>query len=124
MTPGMKLLIYGSDRECRDAAACFDHLGCDVECVFADSWENLRSILKTFTPSLMVVVTPGAAGMEGVYLTRKYSPETPVFWFSDDKDFGLQSHRLECAYFSQTPITPPKLESAFRRCAHVGVRFR
>lgn len=124
MLSGLKLLIYGDEQECRETAACFEKLGYGCESVFADSWDRLREALERFSPALVVVVKPGAAGMEGVYLTRTCRPDAPVFWFSDDKDFCIQSHRLECDYFSQTPITPQKLASAFRRCAHVGVRFR
>lgn len=117
------LLIYGTEQDFRHAMDCFAQLNLPWESRFAEDWTRLRQCLEASTPDLMVVMTPGAAGMEGIYLAKRFHPDVPVFWFSNDPDFCLQSHRLECAYFSQTPMTPEKLKSAFRRCAHVGIQI-
>ena len=83
--------------------------------------ESLHTELVDWAPELVVVLTNGAAGMEGVYRVREYHPRVPVFWFSDDGDFAMQSYRLNCSYFGLKPVTEGKLRQALYRCAHVGI---
>lgn len=80
-----------------------------------DSWDGLESELVSWDPDLVIIIADGAAGMEGVYLSRAKKPELPVCWFSDDYDFGMQSHRLDCVYFSTKPVTQDKLQKAIKR---------
>lgn len=104
-------LLHGADRFC----------DCNVRC--AESWHCLQEALTTESPALLVVLADGAAGMEGVYLARQIMPELPVFWFSDDSQFGMQSHRLDCSYFSTKPLTDMKLRKALEHCAKLGIRL-
>lgn len=104
-------LLHGADRLC----------DCNVRC--AESWHCLQEALTTEPPALLVVLANGAAGMEGVYLARQILPELPVFWFSDDSQFGMQSHRLDCSYFSTKPLTDVKLRKALEHCAKLGIRL-
>lgn len=101
MRDSAQIVIYGSSAETAHAAFLLrgsDRLShCDIRC--AGSWTSLQQELTMDPPALLVVLANGAAGMEGVYLARRIMPELPVFWFSDDSQFGMQSHRLDCSYF-------------------------
>ncbi|MBQ3100735.1 MAG: hypothetical protein IJC50_07075 [Clostridia bacterium] len=76
---------------------------------------EMESILVNQTIDLIVVFADGAEGMESVYLCRRMLHDIPVCWFSDDNDFGMQSHRLECIYFATKPMTEEKLNRALTR---------
>lgn len=120
-----RIVIYGSSAETAHAASLLrgsDQLShCDIRC--AGSWSSLQQELTTEPPALLVVLMDGAAGMEGVFLARRILPELPVFWFSDDSQFGMQSHRLDCTYFSTKPITVEKLSKALQHCVKTGVKL-
>lgn len=122
----IKTVIYSNEAEYRTVCKILTETGIcghSHECRRVDSWESLREDLVDWNPGLAIVARDGAAGMEGVYLVRQQRPGVPVFWFSDDDDFSVQSHRLECTYFAAKPLTQEKLRKAFHRCAHVGIRF-
>lgn len=120
-----RTIIYGGKAEtCRVAELLHNCAGSsfsDIRTV--DSWASLQQELELLRPGLLVVLTDGAAGMEGVYLARQVMPELPVFWFSDDSQFGMQSHRLECTYFSTKPVTDDKLRKALNHYTRLGIRL-
>lgn len=123
MRDSAQIVIYGSSAETAHAASLLrgsDRLShCDIRCT--GSWTGLQQELTLAPPALLVVLANGAAGMEGVYLARRILPELPVFWFSDDSQFGMQSHRLDCSYFSTKPLTDEKLRKALDHCVKMGV---
>lgn len=123
----VRALIYGCEQEFQDAVKALeaqaDGLHPQLSCVRAKDYEELRTLLVEWDPCVVVVLEDGAAGMEGVYLVRNSSAAVPVFWFSDDRGFGMQSHRLECAYFSTKPVTTAKMRSALHQCAHMGIQL-
>lgn len=125
MSKAARIVIYGSAGELAHAAQLFQrcvHLSrCDIRC--ADSWSGLQQELTQEPPALLVVLADGAAGMEGVFLARQMVPELPVLWFSDDSQFGMQSHRLDCSYFSTKPMTDDKLHRALLHCEKLGIRL-
>lgn len=86
--------------------------------------EEFQIKMIDWQPTLVIIISNGARGMEAAYIARKKDLEVPLFWFSDDINFGMKSHRLNCDYFSVKPITEEKLERAFHRCAHLGIRFK
>lgn len=127
MRKTIKTLIYGEKQECSaiidllQAHPCFvdnNHEYCDV-----DDYEQFHVQLIDWDPDLVIVKKDGAAGMEGVYLVNTQRPLIPILWFSDDKDFSMQSHRLDCVYFSVKPATPEKLDRAIRRCKLLGMQI-
>lgn len=65
---------------------------------------------------VIVVMTDGAEGMEGVMAAKTLCPETDLIWLSDDEGFGPQSYRLGCTYFGTKPITKHLVSHAYRRC--------
>lgn len=52
---------------------------------------------------------------------KKYDRNMTVFWFSDDCNFSIHSHRLDCAYFAKKPLTFEMLDKAFYRCKSLGI---
>lgn len=126
MKAHMKILIYGLEHECNEAIELFHTLypTTDVnEYLTVHAWEDIQRQLPLQKPNLVIILADGVAGMEGVYAAREYDEDLAIFWFSNDHEFGMQSHRLECAYFAMKPLTYEKLHRAFRRCTTVGVRF-
>ena len=107
------------------SAEKLEHLsGCSKEFVFLEDLEQLEKSLVDWNPSLLFVLADSAVGMESVYRAKGRRPNLPVFWFSDDELFGVQSYRLDCAYFSTKPVTEEKLLSALRRCERLGIVCR
>lgn len=127
MRPNVKTLLFGTLQECetigRMLGLAEGFPAGTHQYRHVDDMEEFERILVTWTPSLVIVLADGAAGMESVYRSRQRRPSLPVFWFSDDREFGMQSYRLECAYFSTKPVTPEKLTCALRRCDHVGIPY-
>ena len=121
----MRTLIYGNAKDYDDTSGLLRAMTreerCRQEHLHAKNREDLKKHLVEWEPHLVVVLEDGAEGMEGVYVVRDTRPAIPLFWFSDDENFGVHSHRLECDYFSTKPITREKMEKALNRCEHVGV---
>ena len=123
----LRTLIYGANDESREVVELLQTILAQRErehqCLHTDNLDDFQVRLVEWNPGLAIVLANGAAGMEGVYLVKRSNPDIPIFWFSDDRNFGMQSHRLECAYFAAKPVTREKLEKAFQRCTHVGVNL-
>lgn len=119
MKNNLKILLYGKSEEAESVRnyicnlLIFSNTIADFICV--TTWDDMETFLVDSSPDLVVVFADGAEGMEAVYLSRRRKPDSPVCWFSDDHDFGMQSHRLECVYFSAKPITEEKLRRALTR---------
>ncbi len=90
---------------------------------YTSDLEEFRVKMIDWQPTLVIIISNGAIGMEAAHITRKKDLEVPLLWFSDDIGFGMESHRLNCDYFSIKPITEEKIQRAFQRCAHVGIDF-
>ena len=127
MDRNIRTLLFGGEAECRAAAEALRTLDLLTHHVHdhrhVDDLEELDVVLADWMPTLLIVLANGARGMEGVFRAKERRPELPVFWFSDDREFGMQSYRLGCAYFSTKPLTPDKISHAIRRCEHVGIRY-
>lgn len=127
MNRRIKTLIFGDAQECRAAADVMNALellaGHIHEHFHVDDLEAFEKSLVDWEPTLLVVLANGAEGMECVYRSKERRPCLPVFWFSDDRDFGIQSYRLDCAYFSTKPVTAEKMHHAIRRCNHMGIQY-
>lgn len=128
MTSKVKIMLFGNSIACREAeellgqVAAFQSTEHEVCCI--DDLEMLTTALVDWDPTLLIVTADGAEGMESVYRARERRPCIPVFWFSDDKDFGVLSYRLNCAYFSTRPVTAEKLSSAVQRCERLGISYK
>lgn len=127
MNKNVKALLFGNAHECRNAGDALKALELfsehTLENIHLDDLEELEKVLVDREPTLLIVLADGAEGMECVYRARERRPDLTIFWFSDDRDFGVQSYRLNCAYFSTKPVTPDKINCAIRRCNHIGIRY-
>ncbi|MBE6974978.1 MAG: response regulator [Ruminococcaceae bacterium] len=124
MRPYMKVLLFGSPGECENVAKLLaDQRNGQGEVAYEHTadLERFEQFMVTWMPSLIIVLADGASGLESVYRSRSRRPNLPVFWFSDDREFGMQSYRLDCAYFSTKPATREKINSALKRCNHIGI---
>ena len=113
----MKVLLFGRDSDCRliiNFLKCCNTIDKN-EYVYTDNTDTLLDQLTRFSPELIIIASDGAFGMERVIATRKLCPDTMLFWFSDDKEFGAQAYRLNCTYFCAKPITEQKLFNATKR---------
>lgn len=123
----IKLLMFGETVECETTAEIIKALPelSENTCEYfqLNDLEELVEAIVDFEPTLLIVMANGAEGMECVYRTRERSSELPVFWFSDDKAFAVQSYRFNCAYFTTKPVTSDKMSSAIKRCSHIGIQI-
>ena len=108
------MLLFGPQLECADIISKFCQLGNSKMYSFmhTEDTDNFLELLVNESPNLIIVLSNGANGMERVITARNIYPDVPLFWISDDKDFGAQSYRLQCNYFMVKPITVKKLEKA------------
>ncbi len=112
----MHLLMYGEKCECENAFRMIKSLLLqNVKHTIVDDYENIHQRVIDGDADVAVIVENGAGGMEAVYRIRESGCNIPVFWFSDDRDFAVQSYRLGCAYFSTKPVTAEKFQKAFTR---------
>lgn len=124
----MRVMLYGEAAECQQAVDTFHSYLPLTErsavCIQnANDREAFQKQIIEWDPNLIIVLADRANGMEVVYTAKETRSDIPVFWFSDDEGFGMQSYRLRCDYFAVKPITVEKLKKAFRRCAHIGIRI-
>lgn len=127
MSKKVRTLLFGKREECETAVQVLNTLEMfseyDHEYFYINNLEEFDKLLVDLGPTLLVVLADGAEGMECVYRAREHSQDIPVFWFSDDRDFAVQSYRMNCAYFSDKPITSDKALNAFKRCKHTGMQY-
>ncbi len=127
MDQKINVLLFGSDSECRTAIDILN--GLDVLSAYIQQHRHLSDLeefemaLVDWSPTLLMILADGAVGMECVYRAKSGRPSIPVFWFSDDHQFGMQSYRLNCAYFSTKPVTSEKVCKALQRCDRMGIWY-
>ena len=121
----LNIVIYGQEKECEEALSLLkkSNQNFDYATSFTNDNDELQQLLALGKTKLVIVLADGADGMEAVYTAKGYEPNLIVFWFSNDVRFAMQSHRLECAYFSVKPLTAEKLAKAFYHCKYIGVRI-
>lgn len=113
----MKVLVYGQKNEYEECALLLSALPVlqyrRMEFCHAEDYDSFIGLLPEMeSEDPVVILTDGAEGMEGVLAAKRQSPALPVFWFSNDKGFGVQSHRLECTFFAVKPLTEQKVQAA------------
>lgn len=127
MNKKIKAIIYGEQNECRAVGETLKGLMLLTdyrhEHCYVDDLEEFEKLLVDWEPTLLIVLANGAIGQESVYRAGQRLPNLPVFWFSDDREFSMQSYRLGCAYFSTKPVTQEKIEHAIHRCKHIGIQY-
>lgn len=111
----MNIMFYGSEQEyvIVNQQLTSHHVFCyrKTRCILSETYDHFIHSLNDGVFDVILVAADGAAGREGVIAAKNLCPETPVCWLSDDKEFGTQSYRLECAYFGVKPITEAMLHN-------------
>ena len=116
----MDVLIYGNAEE-RDLL--MRHLRTEACMAFrlvkysnAEDYDTFLKLLRKGDYDMVFILADNAAGMEGVIASQNVHPETPIVWFSNDKNFVAQSYRLGVTYFSVKPINDRTVNLALQRC--------
>ena len=116
----MNVLIYGNTRE---KELIIQHMKSEACMAFrllhfsqTEDYDEFVDNLQRGEPDLIFVTMDNAAGMEGVIAVKNLYPDTPVVWFSNDKNFVAQSYRLGVDYFSVKPIDERIMNLAVSRC--------
>ena len=119
------VLIWGQNQESEHAVLLlkeyFENAKKPFRYTASCAYEEVYEQIVDSDPTLVIVLADGGNGLECVFQSKKYDRNMTVFWFSDDPNFSPQSHRLECAYFTQKPLTAEKLNKAFSRCSYLGI---
>jgi len=116
----MNVLIYGNTQE---KELIIQHMKSQACMAFrllhftqTEDYDEFVDKLQKSNQDLIFVTMDNAAGMEGVIAVRNLHPQTPVVWFSNDKNFVAQSYRLGVNYFSIKPIEEKNMNLAITRC--------
>jgi len=116
----MDVLIYGNARE---KELLIQHLKSEACMAFrmvryshAEDYDTYLKKLRSHEHDIVFVMADNAAGMEGVIAVQNVHPDTPIVWFSNDKNFVAQSYRLGVAYFSVKPIDEKTVSLAIKSC--------
>ena len=116
----MNVLIYGTTQE---KELIIQHMKSQACMAFrllhftqTEDYDEFVGNLQRGEPDLIFVTKDNAAGMEGVIAVKNLYPDTPVVWFSNDKNFVAQSYRLGVEYFSVKPIDEKMMNLAMTRC--------
>lgn len=116
----MNVLIYGSAREKELLVQHMKSQACMafrlVTYSHAEDYDAYLAMLRKQEYDLVFVMADSAAGMEGVIALQNVQPDTPVVWFSNDKNFVAQSYRLGVNYFAVKPIDEKIVSLALKRC--------
>ena len=115
----MDVLIYGNTRE---KELLIQHLKSEACMAFrlvryshAEDYDSYLKKLRNHEYDIVFVMADNAAGMEGVIAVQNVHPNTPIVWFSNDKNFVAQSYRLGVSYFSVKPIDEKTVSLAVKR---------
>ena len=116
----MNVLIYGNARE---KELLVQHMKSQASMAFrlvtyshAEDYDTYLEMLRKHVYDMVFVMTDNAAGMEGVIAVQNVQPDTPIIWFSNDKNFVAQSYRLGVNYFAVKPIDEKIVNLALNRC--------
>ena len=120
----MDVLIYGNAKE---KELLVQHMKSEACMAFrmvryshAEDYDNYLRKLRSHEYDIVFVMADNAAGMEGVIAAQNVQPDTPIIWFSNDKNFVAQSYRLGVSYFAVKPIDEKIIGLALKRCPRKG----
>ncbi len=116
----MNVLIYGTTQE---KEILVQHMKSQASMAFrcvsyshAEDYDTYLVMLREYPYDMVFVMADNAAGMEGVIAMQTVQPNTPVVWFSNDKNFVAQSYRLGVSYFAVKPVNEKIVNLALNRC--------
>ena len=104
----MNILIFGSENETDEV---IDLIEANDQFLFrkknyvkATDYDDFLEKLNA-DKDVIFVLENGAKGMESAIAAKSLYPKTPVIWFSEDKDFGVQAYRVGAEFFGIKPVT-------------------
>ena len=116
----MNVLIYGN---ATDKELLIQHMKSQACMAFrrinyphTENYDTFLEMLDEEEYEMVFVMMDNAVGMEGVIAVQNLHPDTPIIWFSNDKNFVAQSYRLGVTYFSVKPIEEKTIRLALQRC--------
>lgn len=116
----MTICIYGTKDDLEQLNAAISQLkSYTYRQIKMDLYEGYDHFIHALTEKaydVIIVTVDNAEGMEGVIAAKAVATHTPVIWFSNDRDFGVQSYRCHVAYFHPKPITVENTEKALSLC--------
>lgn len=114
----MEIIIYGTQEDYNTVIDCMDALPelqyRRIDCAYAENYDDFLHMLHTKRHDMVIVLADGAEGMEGIIASQTLCPDTMKIWISNDEGFGIQAHRMNCAYFAVKPITEDMISKACR----------
>ena len=114
----MEIIIYGMQEDYSAVLDCMDTLPelqyRRINYTHADNYDEFLHLLQTKPHDMVMVLEDGAEGMEGIIASHTICPDTRKIWISNDEGFGIQAHRMNCAYFAVKPITAETVSKAYR----------
>ena len=87
-----------------------------INYLHTDDYDTFLTMLRDTDYEMVFITVDNAAGMEGVIAVQNVQPQTPIIWFSNDKNFVAQSYRLGVTYFAVKPIDEKIVNLAIQRC--------
>lgn len=116
----MNVLIYGNATDKESLTQHMKSQACmafrKIDYSDTDDYDTFLELLNSKEYEKVFIMMDNAAGMEGVIAVQNLHPDTPVIWFSNDKNFVAQSYRLGVNYFAVKPIDEKILSLALKRC--------
>ncbi len=117
----MRIAIYATEKDFCDLECAILELNQDIpgnfELFCLEEYDTYRKDIIAKDYDLLIVMKDGAHGMEACIGSKILREDIPLFWVSDDKNFGPQAFRIGCSYFSTKPITAVSLGKAFAKLA-------
>lgn len=116
----MNVLIYGSEKESQHF---IQYLKTQAYTAFrriryfqTDDYDKFLEYLKAEEYEIIFILMDDEAGMDGVTAVCDSQPNKFILWFSNDKNFVVQSYQLGVTYFAVKPINENILHLALSRC--------
>ena len=88
----------------------------DGQLAIDELWnENqLAQALRRSRYHAVVIAMTGAKGLEAVIQAKRLAPETPLVWWSDDKNFALIAYQLRISAFLPADCSDQELYEAIK----------
>ncbi|MFQ8812175.1 MAG: hypothetical protein ACLR8X_03035 [Gallintestinimicrobium sp.] len=86
---------------------------------------RLSQALRRSRYHAVVIAMTGARGLEAAIQAKQLAPETPLVWWSDDKNFALIAYHLRIPVFLPADCSDQELYEAIKpimkwRCEHAN----
>ena len=86
----------------------------DGQLVIDELWneKQLSQALRRSRYHAVVIAMTGARGLEAAIQAKQLAPETPLVWWSDDKNFALIAYQLRISAFLPADCSDQELYEA------------